>query len=29
VSDWSPGGLIDRVDLRARLAPEPEQLRLF
>jgi len=28
-ADWSPGGLTDRADLRSRLAPEPEQLRLF
>lgn len=28
-ADWSPGALTDRTDLRARLAPEPEQLRLF
>jgi len=29
--DWTPGGLIDAVDLRARIAPEkrPEQLSLF
>lgn len=29
--DWTPGGLTDAVDLRARLAPEraPEQLSLF
>ena len=29
--DWTPGGLIDAVDLRARLVPEPrpEQLTLF
>ena len=29
--DWSPGGLIDAVDLRARLVGEPraEQLSLF
>jgi putative DNA modification/repair radical SAM protein len=27
--DWSPGGLTDLADLRGRLAPEPEQLRLF
>jgi putative DNA modification/repair radical SAM protein len=28
-ADWSPGGLTDQADLRGRLAPEPEQLRLF
>ncbi|WP_396595787.1 putative DNA modification/repair radical SAM protein [Brevundimonas sp. R86498] len=29
--DWTPGGLTDAVDLRARLSPEPkpEQLSLF
>ncbi len=27
--DWSPGGLTDSVDLRARFAPAPEQLSLF
>lgn len=27
--DWSPGALTDRDDLRARLAPRPEQLSLF
>jgi predicted DNA-binding helix-hairpin-helix protein len=29
--DWTPGGLTDAADLRARLAPErpPEQLSLF
>ena len=26
---WSPGGLTDRIDLRARFAPPPEQLTLF
>ncbi len=26
---WSPRGLIDSVDLRARFAPPPEQLRLI
>lgn len=26
---WSPGGLTDSVDLRARFAPPPEQLKLF
>jgi putative DNA modification/repair radical SAM protein len=29
VADWRPGGLTDRADLRRRLTPEPEQLRLF
>ena len=30
-SDWSPGALTDRADLRAWLPkePEPEQLSLF
>lgn len=28
-ADWTPGGLTDRADLRRRIAPEPEQLRLF
>ena len=28
-ADWSPGGLVDRADLRARLSPAPEQLSLF
>ena len=30
-SDWSPGGLTDRENLRAWLPkePEPEQLSLF
>ncbi|MDP3117935.1 MAG: putative DNA modification/repair radical SAM protein [Phenylobacterium sp.] len=28
-SDWSPGALTDRVDLRDRFAPPPEQLSLF
>ena len=28
-ADWRPGGLTDRADLRRRLAPEPQQLRLF
>lgn len=28
-ADWTPGGLTDRADLRARVAPAPEQLRLF
>ncbi|MGK7653270.1 putative DNA modification/repair radical SAM protein [Roseovarius sp. B08] len=27
--DWTPGGLTDSVDLRARFAPAPEQLSLF
>lgn len=27
--DWSPGGLTDCADLRARFAPPPEQLNLF
>lgn len=28
--DWTPGGLLDHADLKARLArPEPEQLSLF
>lgn len=29
--DWTPGGLTDAIDLRARIAPEkrPEQLSLF
>ena len=26
---WSPGGLTDSADLRARFAPPPEQLRLL
>lgn len=29
VADWTPGQLTDRPDLRARLAPPPEQLSLF
>ena len=29
VADWTPGQLTDRADLRARLAPPPEQLSLF
>ncbi|MFC3077112.1 putative DNA modification/repair radical SAM protein [Phenylobacterium terrae] len=29
VEDWTPGGLTDRADLRSRIAPGPEQLRLF
>ena len=28
-ADWTPGALIDRADLKQRLAPEPEQLSLF
>jgi putative DNA modification/repair radical SAM protein len=28
-ADWSPGAATDAADLRARLAPEPEQLSLF
>jgi putative DNA modification/repair radical SAM protein len=28
-ADWTPGALTDRADLKRRLAPEPEQLRLF
>lgn len=27
--DWSPGGLTDAANLRARFAPAPEQLSLF
>ena len=27
--DWSPSGLIDRVDLRARIAPPAKQMELF
>ena len=27
--DWTPGGLTDDARLRAKLAPPPEQLRLF
>jgi putative DNA modification/repair radical SAM protein len=27
--DWTPGGLTDSTDLRARFAPAPEQLSLF
>jgi putative DNA modification/repair radical SAM protein len=27
--DWSPGGLVDSEDLRARFVPPPEQLSLF
>lgn len=26
---WSPGGLIDRQELRAQLAPQPRQMSLF
>ncbi len=26
---WSPGGLTDSADLRARFAPPPEQLSLL
>jgi putative DNA modification/repair radical SAM protein len=26
---WSPGGLVDSADLRARFAPPPQQLALF
>jgi len=29
VRGWSPGGLTDSIDLRARFAPPPEQLTLF
>ena len=29
VGGWSPGGLTDSIDLRARFAPPPEQLTLF
>jgi putative DNA modification/repair radical SAM protein len=28
-ADWTPGALTDRADLKQRLAPEPQQLRLF
>ena len=28
-ADWTPGGLLDRGDLRGRLSPAPEQLSLF
>jgi putative DNA modification/repair radical SAM protein len=28
-ADWRPGALTDKADLRARLAPAPEQLSLF
>ncbi|MCK0096450.1 putative DNA modification/repair radical SAM protein [Yoonia sp. F2084L] len=28
-ADWSPGGLTDSANLRARFAPPPEQLSLF
>jgi len=27
--DWTPGGMLDAVDLRQRLAPAPEQLSLI
>jgi len=27
--DWTPGQLLDTADLRAKFAPEPEQLSLF
>jgi putative DNA modification/repair radical SAM protein len=27
--DWTPGALLDTADLRAKFAPEPEQLSLF
>jgi predicted DNA-binding helix-hairpin-helix protein len=27
--DWTPGQLLDNADLRAKFAPEPEQLSLF
>ena len=27
--DWTPGGLTDSANLRARFAPPPEQLSLF
>ena len=27
--DWQPGFLTDSIDLRARLAPKPQQLSLF
>lgn len=29
LADWRPGALLDSQDLRARFAPEPEQLRLL
>ncbi|HEX2561269.1 putative DNA modification/repair radical SAM protein [Phenylobacterium sp.] len=29
VADWTPGALTDKADLRARVEPPPEQLRLF
>ncbi|HET6537890.1 MAG TPA: putative DNA modification/repair radical SAM protein [Sphingopyxis sp.] len=29
LTDWSPGGLTDEANLRARFAPPPEQLRLL
>ena len=28
-ADWRPTGLVDRADLRARLAPPAQQLDLF
>jgi predicted DNA-binding helix-hairpin-helix protein len=28
-ADWTPGGLLDRGDLRGRLTPAPQQLSLF
>jgi putative DNA modification/repair radical SAM protein len=28
-ADWRPGALTDKADLRARLAPAPEQLSMF
>jgi predicted DNA-binding helix-hairpin-helix protein len=28
-ADWRPGALTDRADLRARVAPPPEQMSLF
>ncbi|WP_156678276.1 putative DNA modification/repair radical SAM protein [Sphingomonas profundi] len=28
-ADWTPGGLIDRVDLKARIAPPAKQMELF
>jgi putative DNA modification/repair radical SAM protein len=28
-SDWTPGALTDRADLRAQVAPAPQQLSLF
>ncbi|EYD73862.1 Biotin synthase related protein domain protein [Rubellimicrobium mesophilum DSM 19309] len=29
LADWTPGALLDTADLRAKFAPEPEQLSLF